>query len=81
MKDPHPYYSVAFLFNYLQVLPKFFINFLLRSRLYRVFKVKNLFFAIGLPRIVASIFKRGDFRGRSHIVRFFAKNFSGNADS
>jgi len=81
MRDPSPYYSIAFLFNYLPVFPKFFVNFLLRSRFYRIFKVKNPFFAIGLPRIVTSILKRGDFRGRSHIVRFFAKNFSLNAGS
>jgi hypothetical protein len=34
-----------------------------------------------LPRIVTSVFKRGDFRGRSHIVRFFVKNFSVNVGS
>lgn len=70
-----PYYSIALLFNYLSILPKMFIRFLVCSRLYRILRIKNYFISTALPRAIQSIFNPKDFRGRSHIIRFIYNLF------
>lgn len=75
VSNPKPYYSIALLLNYLPILPRWLINILVRSRLYRIFKTKNFFVSIALPRVIRSIFDQRDFRGKSHIIRFVDKIF------
>ena len=75
MKNPEHYYGVWVLFNYLPILPRWLINFLVHSRLYRTFRTKNYFISTALPRVVQSILNRKDFRGRNHIIRFLDKMF------
>ncbi len=73
MKNPAPYYSISFLLNWLPLLPKWAVTLLLKSRVYRFFKIKNFFFSTALPRAIQSLFNGKDFRGRSHIIRFMKK--------
>jgi radical SAM superfamily enzyme YgiQ (UPF0313 family) len=73
MKNPNPYISISFLLNWLPLLPGWFVTILLRSRVYRLFKIKNYFLSTALPRVIQSVFNKKDFRGRSHIVRFVSK--------
>ncbi len=73
--NPKPYYSISLLFNYLPILPKWLISFLVHSRLYRILRIKNYYISTALPRVIQSIFNRKDFRGRSHIIRFIDKVF------
>lgn len=75
MENPHPYYSISFLLNWLPILPKWLVEMLIKSRLYQLFRIKNYYFSTALPRVVQSIFNKKDFRGRSHIIRFFSKIF------
>lgn len=75
MSNPKPFYSIAFLLNYLPILPKWIVSCLIYSRLYRLFVINNFFISTALPRVIQSIFNRRDFRGRSHIIRFFDKTF------
>jgi radical SAM superfamily enzyme YgiQ (UPF0313 family) len=75
MRNPGPYYSISFLMNYLPLLPRFVVSFLLRTRLYRVFAVKNFVVSTAVPRAIQSVFNRRDFRGRSYLVRFLDKAF------
>lgn len=66
------YYAISLLFNYLPILPKRLVSFLVHSRLYRIFKIKNFVIATAFPRAIQSIFNKNDFRGRSHIIRFIS---------
>lgn len=75
MSNPKPYYSISLLLNYLPILPKFLVSFLVCSRLYRIFRVKNFFISAAIPRFIHSIFNPKDFRGRGHIIRFVDKIF------
>ncbi len=71
MKNPDPYYSIAFLLNYLPLLPKWLVRMLVISGFYRIFKIKNYYISIALPRAIQSIFNKKDFRGQTHLIRFF----------
>ncbi|MCK5058335.1 MAG: cobalamin-dependent protein [Candidatus Aminicenantes bacterium] len=75
MSNPKPYYSISLLLNYLPILPKFLVSFLVYSRFYRMFRIKNFFISTAIPRFIQSIFNPKDFRGRSHIIRFVDKTF------
>jgi hypothetical protein len=73
MRQPRPFYSVSFLMNWLPLLPKFLVNWLVKTRLYRLLPINNFFLGTALPRVIASLLNRRDFRGRSHIMRFIGK--------
>jgi hypothetical protein len=73
MQKPGPYYSVSLLLNYLPLLPRFMVRFLVRTRLYRVFRIRNYFISTALPRVIGSLFNRRDFRGRHYIARFMSR--------
>jgi len=75
MKNPGPYYSISFLLNWLPLLPGWTVTCLLKSRIYRLFRIKDYFFSTALPRIIQSLFNKRDFRGRSHLLRFIHKLF------
>ena len=74
--NPQPYYSISFILNWLPLIPKPVLIFLIKSRVYRIFKIKNYYISTALPRIIRSIFDKRDFRGRSHIIRFKNKIMS-----
>ncbi len=78
LKNPGPFYSISFILNWLPILPGFLVESLVRSRLYRLFRIKNYFLSTALPRVIQSIFNKRDFRGRSHIIRFVDKVFLKN---
>lgn len=74
MKDPRLYYGIAFLLNYLPLLPKWLVSFLVRRHLYGIFSTKNFFVSTAFPRAIsACILNRKDFRGRANIIRFVSK--------
>jgi radical SAM superfamily enzyme YgiQ (UPF0313 family) len=75
MKNPRPFYAISFLFNWLPLMPAFLISFLIHTRLYRLFRIKNYLLSTALPRIIQSLLNRKDFRGRSHIRRFISSVF------
>ena len=70
VRDSKDYYSVSLLLNYVPLLPKFLIRFLVKSHLYRMFRVKNFYLAVALPRFLISLINKRDIIGRSNIVRF-----------
>ena len=76
MRNPGPYYSISFLLNWLPLLPSWMVTCLLKSRIYRLFRIKNYFLSTALPRISQSLLNKRDFRGRSHILRFIHKLLS-----
>lgn len=73
MKNPGPYLSISFLFNWMPLLPRRLVTLLLKSRAYRLFRIRNYLISTALPRVVQGIFNKRDFRGRSHVVRFIGK--------
>ena len=72
MKDPRSYYGIAFLLNYLPLLPKWLVSLLVRRHLYVYFQSKFLLSTV-IPRTVSACFNRKDFRGRTNIARFIDK--------
>ncbi|MHB1390614.1 MAG: hypothetical protein ACYCXF_05170, partial [Thermoleophilia bacterium] len=72
-RNPDPYFSISFLMNWLPLLPRWLVTILLRSRAYRLFRIRNYILSTAMPRAIQSIFNKKDFRGRSHIYRFFSK--------
>jgi radical SAM superfamily enzyme YgiQ (UPF0313 family) len=75
MRDAATYYGISLLLNYIPILPRWLISLLVRTRLYRILRIKNYFISTALPRVVQSVFNRKDFRGRSHMIRFVDKVF------
>jgi len=73
MRDPSPYYGIAFLLNYIPLMPKWLVKFLVIKRLYRIFSIRNFLISTAFPRALQSIFNRKDFRGRSNMLRFINK--------
>ncbi|MFC1711403.1 B12-binding domain-containing radical SAM protein [Patescibacteria group bacterium] len=71
MKDPKLFYSIQLLLNYLAFLPKFLINFLIQTKLYKVLKIRNFFLSTALPRAVQSIIDKRYFWGRNILISFF----------
>ncbi|MBW2043205.1 MAG: B12-binding domain-containing radical SAM protein [Deltaproteobacteria bacterium] len=81
LKNPEPFYSICFLMNWLPLLPRFVVAFLVRSHLYKMFSIKNYFFAIALPRAIQSVFNRKDYRARNHIKRFIGRLLRSSIDT
>ncbi|MHC4242616.1 MAG: B12-binding domain-containing radical SAM protein [Planctomycetota bacterium] len=75
MKNPKPFYAISFLLNYISFFPKPLLRFVISTRLYKIFSIKNFFLSTVFPRVIQSIFCRKDFRGRSNIFRFINKTF------
>ena len=73
IKNSGEYYGVSFLLNYVPLLPKFLIRFLVRTRLYRGLRIRNFYLAVALPRFLTSLKNKRDIIGRSNIVRFMDK--------
>lgn len=63
-----------FLFGWLNFLPRGFVDGLVKnpSRVDR-FAWQSFFFAASLPRLVSTVFRRPDFRGRDHIRRMLGQ--------
>ncbi len=80
MQNPYPYYSISFLLNWLPLLPRWMVTYSLKSRIYRLLRIKNYFLSTALPRIIQSLLDRRDFRGRSHMLRFICKLLRINRD-
>ncbi|MBI4684363.1 MAG: cobalamin B12-binding domain-containing protein [Nitrospirae bacterium] len=70
LKDPKRYYSINFLFNYFPLLPKWLVYFLIKSRLYRLFRIQNYYITTALPRVVIALTKRRYVHGRVYIMNF-----------
>ncbi len=72
--EPERFYSFAFLMRYLPLLPRFLVSFLVRTGLYRVFRINSYFLSIAIPRIIQSFLDPQDLRGREHMLRFIKRN-------
>lgn len=71
LRDPRPYYAISFLLNWLPLLPRPIVFLLVKLRLYHLLRIRSYFLSTALPRGIQSIFNPRDFRGRSHLLRFF----------
>jgi len=69
-KDPAKYYSINLLFNYFPLLPKWVVTFLIKSRLYRIFRIRNYYISTALPRVIIALTKRRYVHGRTYIINF-----------
>ncbi len=74
-KDSKRYYSIHFLLNYLPILPRWFVNFLIRSRLYRIFRIRNYYITTAFPRDIIALTKRRYVHGRTYIINFIGEIF------
>lgn len=70
LRDPNRYYSINLLLNYFPLLPGWFVTFLIKSRLYRIFRIKNYYITTALPRVIIAFTKRRYVHGRIYIINF-----------
>lgn len=68
-------YGISFLLNYLPFLPKFLVKFLIKSKIYKFFRIKSYFITTAIPRFIISIIDKKYFTGRTHIIRFLYRIF------
>lgn len=73
IRNSTEYYGVSFLLNYVPLLPRLLIRFLVKTRIYRSLRLRNFYLAVALPRFLISIKNKRDIVGRSNIVRFINK--------
>jgi anaerobic magnesium-protoporphyrin IX monomethyl ester cyclase len=73
VKDPRPYYGLAMLMHWIPLLPKGFVRFLVRRKLYRKLSFNNTFMAVLVPRFFLAIFHRKNFMDRGVILRMIDK--------
>lgn len=73
-KNPKPFYAIHFLLNYLPLLPRFLVTFLVKTKWYRCLAINNYYLSTVLPRLVFS-FDHRYIWGRSLIKSFFRKKF------
>jgi len=71
MANPDKFLGVAFLLNYLPLLPQKLVQFLVDSGLYRHLTVSNYLFATAIPRLIRSLLDSRYVVGRNHIRRFY----------
>ena len=64
IKNIEQYYGISFLFNWMPFLPKFFVRFIIKKRLYRKLRFNSYFLGVLVPRGI-----------RSFHPRFARKNF------
>ena len=71
---PKKLYQFQYLYGYLPLLPRWFVNVIIRKRWYRFFSLPSIFLSTILPRLLHSLFWN-DFRIRSllsrHVYFFF----------
>ena len=70
-KHPEKYYAVTFLMNWQKFIPSFMIYYLVYTRLYKIFRIKNYFLSVALPRALQAVVNPKDFWGRSHLFRWW----------
>lgn len=73
LSNPAEFYPIAFFLNYLLLLPKFIVGFMLKTGIYRIFRTNNYFLTIAVPRALIAIFNKNDFHGRKYIKIIFNK--------
>ena len=74
-KNPKPFYAIHFLLNYLPLLPRFLVKFLVKTKWYRCLAINNYYLSTVLPRLAFS-FDRRYIWGRGLIQSFFRKSFN-----
>ncbi len=68
LKNPEPFYCVQFILNYLPLLPKSLVKFLVFKQRYYFFSIRNYFFSTAIPRLYLSLFDRRYFIGRTYLI-------------
>ena len=71
IKNIEQYHSIAFLLNWMPLLPKAFVNLIVKTRFYRILGTKNYFFGVLLPRGIRSFHPR--FYRRNHHLKALAR--------
>lgn len=71
--DAKPYHCISFMLNWLPVLPSFLVRFMMFTKLYRLFSIKNYILSVAIPRFIKGMLNPNDVRAKSHIKRFFSK--------
>lgn len=75
VREPGQYYGIHLLLNWIPFLPKRFVSFFIKSKLYRRFVCPNFFLSLYLPRFLLAIFNRKNFSDRELIIQFMHKVF------
>jgi anaerobic magnesium-protoporphyrin IX monomethyl ester cyclase len=73
MKNPKYFYGIALLMNYLPLLPKWLISFMVRTSLYKVLSIKNYYWSAFIPRALIGYINKNDLIFRSKFKRFIRK--------
>ncbi|GJQ57626.1 MAG: radical SAM protein [Candidatus Scalindua sp. AMX11] len=68
-------HEINFWFNYFTFFPKWFIRFLLRSGLYRLFKIKSFYISSALPRALHALLNKRDWN-RYYLKRVVMKKLN-----
>jgi radical SAM superfamily enzyme YgiQ (UPF0313 family) len=79
IKNPGPYFGICLLLNYIPLLPKWLVRFLIKRKLYNRFSTKNPAIFKGLPRLLLAILYRKNFCDRAFIIKAFNKFFLADA--
>lgn len=70
LKNPKVFYSIAAILNYLPLLPKWLITFFIKSKIYKIFVIENLFFSTLLPVFIITIINKKSLSERTLIIRY-----------
>lgn len=75
MRDPGSYYGICFLLNWLPLLPRGIVRFLIKRKLYKRLSIKNYFVSLYFPRFLLAILDSKNFMDRGCIIKFIDKMF------
>lgn len=69
------YHSVNFWLNYFNFFPKWFISFLLNTKIYSLFRIRNSYISSAFPRTLHAILNKKDWN-RYYLKRIIIKKFN-----
>lgn len=69
------YHDINFWLNYFSFFPKWFIRLVLRTRFYRLFRIKNSYFSSAFPRALHAILNKKDWN-RYYLKRIILKKLN-----
>lgn len=73
MQQSGPFIAIGFVLNWLPLLPQKVIQFLVETKVYRLFRISKFFWGVGLPRALIALLNPADSLGLGHIQRILAK--------
>ncbi|OSM01923.1 B12-binding domain-containing radical SAM protein [Magnetofaba australis] len=69
--------ATAFLLNWMMLLPKPLVRYLVRSGLYKRIYLPGPYVNLIIPRVILALISANDLRGRHHLRRFAARKLGG----